>query len=299
MKTRLLILAAACSLAASAQQVEITNRQQLLKGIEADISNPVISADGQQLLFSHTNYKGLKLYDLTDGVTTTVSTDDMAGFEPAFARDGKSVYFMSQSVDDMRTYREVKCYNIESKTSAAVTGKLRGMRAPKAVDGGFSTICDAGRQLKAKHKGGTFVYADGNQLVVMQSGKETRLQPVATDHTYMWESLSPDGSKILFYAGGKGAYVCDLQGNVLASLGRYTAPRWAGNGYVVAENSTSDGHQYESSQIMLLKADGSFSTALTKPETMTMNPTATADGSRIAYNTIDGRLFVIDINIKE
>lgn len=299
MKTRLLILAAACSLVASAQQVEITSRQQLLKGTETGISNPVISADGQQLLFTQTNYKGLKLYNFADGVTTTVSNDDMAGFEPTFSRDGKSVYFMSQSVSDMRTWREVKCYDIDGKTSTAMTEKLRGMRAPKAVEGGFSTVSDNGRHLKAKRHGGTFVYADGNQLVVMRNGKETHLQPVATEHTYMWESLSPDGSKILFYAGGKGAYVCDLDGNLLASLGRYTAPRWAGNGYVVAENSTSDGHQYESSQIMLLKADGSFSTALTKPETMTMNPTATADGSRIAYNTIDGRLFVIDINIKE
>ena len=113
------------------------------------------------------------------------------------------------------------------------------------------------------------------------------------------ESLSPDGNKILFYAGGKGAYVCDLEGNVLASLGRYEAPRWAGNDYVVAESATNDGHQYESCQIMLLKADGSFKYALTKPETMTMNPSASANGSRIAYNTIDGRLFVMDIKISE
>ena len=53
MRTKLLILAAACSLAASAQQVEITSRQQLLKGTESGICNPVLSADGQKLLFTH------------------------------------------------------------------------------------------------------------------------------------------------------------------------------------------------------------------------------------------------------
>ena len=36
-----------------------------------------------------------------------------------------------------------------------------------------------------------------------------------------------------------------------------------------------------------------------QPETMTMNPSASANGSRIAYNTIDGRLFVMDIKISE
>ena len=299
MRTKLLILAAACSLAASAQQVEITSRQQLLKGTESGICNPVLSADGQKLLFTHADYKGLKLYDFSSDVTTTIATDDMAGFHPSFSRDGKSVYFLSQTREDMRGYREVKAYNLEARTSMAVTEKARGMQAPVAVDGGFAAVSDNGRKLKADRKGGTYVYARGAQLIVVRNGKEQQLQPVATDHTYMWESLSPDGNKILFYAGGKGAYVCDLEGNVLASLGRYAAPRWAGNDYVVAENATVDGHQYESCQIMLLKADGSFKYALTKPETMTMNPSASANGSRIAYNTIDGRLFVMDIKISE
>lgn len=299
MRTKLLIIAAACSLAATAQQVEITSRQQLLRGVESGISNPVLSADGQKLLFTQTDYKGLKLYDIAGNVTTTITTDDMAGFQPVFSRDGKSVYYLSQTREDMRVYREVKNFNLEARTSATVTEKARGMQAPVAVDGGFAAISDNGRKLKADRKGGTYVYARGAELIVVRNGAERKLQPVATDHTYMWESLSPDGKKILFYAGGKGAYVCDLDGNVLASLGRYTAPRWAGNDYVVAENATSDGHQYESCQVMLLKADGSFKYAVTKPETMTMNPSASADGSRIAYNTIDGRLFVVDIKITE
>lgn len=299
MKTKLLIIAAACAMTATAQQVEIVQRQQLLQGTESGISNPVLSADGSQLLYTQADYHGLKLLDIANGISSTVSTDNMAGFEPAFASDGKSIYFIAQSTENQRIYREVKRYDLADGKAEAVTEKLRGMKAPKAVDGGFLTVSDAGRRLKADRKGGTCVYSQGNQLVVVRNGKESRLQPVATEHTYMWESLSPDGKSILFYAGGKGAYVCDLEGNITASLGRYTAPRWAGNGYVVAENSTSDGHQFESSQILLLKADGSFSYALTKPETMTMNPTASADGLRIAYNTIDGRLFLMDIKITE
>ena len=189
MRTKLLILAAACSLAASAQQVEITSRQQLLKGTESGICNPVLSADGQKLLFTHADYKGLKLYDFSSDVTTTIATDDMAGFHPSFSRDGKSVYFLSQTREDMRVYREVKAYNLEARTSIAVTEKARGMQAPVAVDGGFAAVSDNGRKLKADRKGGTYVYARGAQLIVVRNGKEQQLQPVATDHTYMWESL--------------------------------------------------------------------------------------------------------------
>ena len=163
MRTKLLILAAACSLAASAQQVEITSRQQLLKGTESGICNPVLSADGQKLLFTHADYKGLKLYDFNSDVTTTIATDDMAGFHPSFSRDGKSVYFLSQTREDMRVYREVKAYNLEARTSMAVTEKARGMQAPVAVDGGFAAVSDNGRKLKADHKGGQPEGADGKQ----------------------------------------------------------------------------------------------------------------------------------------
>ena len=159
----------------------------MLKGTESGICNPVLSADGQKLLFTHADYKGLKLYDFSSDVTTTIATDDMAGFHPSFSRDGKSVYFLSQTREDMRVYREVKAYNLEARTSIAVTEKARGMQAPVAVDGGFAAVSDNGRKLKADRKGGTYVYARGAQLIVVRNGKEQQLQPVATDHTYMWE----------------------------------------------------------------------------------------------------------------
>ena len=81
-------------------------------------------------------------------------------------------------------------------------------------------------------------------------------------------AASPSGTcaerTALFYAGAKGAYVCDLDGNLIADLGKYTSPAWCGNDYVVAVNATHDGHQYETSQIVLLKVDGSYKKELTK-----------------------------------
>ena len=48
---------------------------------------------------------------------------------------------------------------------------------------------------------------------------------------------------------------------------------------------------------MLLKADGSWQQALTQPTSMTMHPTA-AQG-KVVYTTIDGNLFVMQLNIVE
>ena len=87
----------------------------------------------------------------------------------------------------------------------------------------------------------------------------------------------------------------DLRGQVLAMLGNYEMPCWYNNEYIVAQNAKDDGHQFTSSQIMLLKADGTWHAELTKPSSMAMQPTS--GGGRIVYTTIDGLLYEMKINI--
>ena len=298
MRIKLFTAALLCVFLSNAQDVKIVRHEQLLKGIESQCYNPVLSPDGQKVLFTQSDYEGLKVYDIKNDVTKTLATDRMAGFAPAFSKDGKSVYFLSQTRENMLVYRSVKSVNLDGSGVQTVSEKSRGMQHPVAVDGGVVTVSDNGRKLKAKSKGGTYVYSAGKELVVMRNGVEKRIAPVPTKYTYIWESLSPDGTKILFYAGAKGAYVCDLDGNLVADLGKYTSPAWCGNDYVVAVNATHDGHQYETSQIVLLKVDGSYKKELTTPVSMSMHPTASEAGDRITYNTIDGRLFLMDLKIK-
>ena len=300
MRIKICALAMVCALFASAQEVRVVSQQQLLKDTESNCHNPVLSPDGTKLLFSSSSYAGLRMYDFEDDVVTKIADDQMAGFDPIFSNDGNTVYFLSQTREDMRVYRAMKSFDLRSSSVAAVTEKSRGMQNPVSVDGGVAVVSDNGLVLKTKRQGALkpYAYSDGKNIVVVKNGVEKRIQPVETKYTYLWVSMSPDGDKILFYAGAKGAYVCDLEGNVISSLGKYISPVWYGNDYVVAQHSTSDGHQYESSQIVLVKADGSFKKELTTPVSMTMNPTASAVANRIAYNTIDGRLFVMELEIK-
>ena len=298
MRIKLFMAALLCVFLSNAQDVKIVRHEQLLKGVESQCYNPVLSPDGQKVLFTQSDYEGLNVYDIADDVVTPLASDRLAGFSPAFSKDGKSVYFLSQTRENMLVYREMKSVNLDGTEMSTVMGKSRGMLHPVAVDGGVVTVSDNGRKLKAKSNGGTYAYSAGKKIVVVKNGIEKKIAPVPTKYTYIWESLSPDGTKILFYAGGKGAYICDLDGNLVAELGKYTSPAWCGNDYVVAVNATHDGHQYETSQIVLLKVDGSYKKELTAPVSMSMHPTASASGDRITYNTIDGRLFLMDLRIK-
>ena len=102
----------------------------------------------------------------------------------------------------------------------------------------------------------------------------------------------------MFFAAGFGIVITDLNGNILSTPGNFEAPVWYGNDHIVAMNATNDGHNYRSSQIVLLSADGTQFQALTKPESMTMNPTASFDAGKIVYATIDGRLYQMNIKLK-
>ena len=232
MKLKLTTLALAIATLASAQQVTVVSHEQLLRGVESQCYSPVISSDGTKVLFTGERYSGLKLYDITNNVTTRIADDAMAGFMPTFSPDADKVYYLSQTSKDMLTYRSVKCFDIAQAKSIDITAPERGMRSPVATSTGIITVSDNGRQLRGK-AAGTTAYTDGSQIVVATPTGERTLRPVDTKYSYLWTSLSPDGSKILFYAGGVGAFVCDLQGNIIGSYGRCSSPAWCGNNHIV------------------------------------------------------------------
>lgn len=273
-----LLLLAAVMLPAMAQEVEVVSRQRLLDGVEGPAFYPLLNSAGDRLLFS-TEAGALKLHDLADGVTTVVTKDYVAGRDACFGADGK-VYFVTQEVgEDRLVYRTGQRFDASTRKSDIVTPTRHGaMRAMPA-------------------ESGSAAWTEGSRVHVTVNGEERVFSPVDSWTGYLWASLSPDGKRVAFFAAGKGIVVIDLRGQVLAMLGNFEMPCWYNNDYLVAQNAKDDGHQFTSSQIMLLKADGSFKAELTKPTSMAMHPTC--GGGRIVYTTVDGLLYEMKIKIYE
>lgn len=152
-----------------------------------------------------------------------------------------------------------------------------------------------GRDFKSSGNIGSAAWTEGNRVHVLVGTEERVFSPVDSWAGYLWASLSPDGKRVAFFAAGKGVVIIDLRGQMLAMLGNYEMPCWYNNDYLVAQNAKDDGHQFTSSQIVLLKADGTWRAELTQPESMTMHPTC--GGGKIVYTTIDGLLHEMKINI--
>ena len=283
MKKILLSLATVCcAFAMNAQSITVGKPVQLMKGVESSAFYPVLSQDGSKMLFTSGDYTGLKVYSFEDGTVQKISDARFAGYEAKFAENGKVLYTVRNKAIGQKNNTVYSCDLSTMKSQAKFSNKiLKNARHSAAMNESVS------------------VYTDLSEVVVCKNGKEYRYSPVESQAGYMWSSLSPDKTKVLFFAAGKGIVVMDLNGKVLNMLGNYEAPVWFGNDYVVAQNAKDDGHNYLSSQIMLIKADGSLKKELTKPMSMSMFPAASLSSvGKVAYSTIDGRMFIMDVTIK-
>ena len=296
MKKILILAMGCCALIASAQQVTVTSTTRLLKGVEGPAFYPVLNKAGTQLLYATGSNYGLKIYDFNDNVAARISDENGAGIDAAFGPDGKVYYVTQQRNAENLIYRTGCSYDVATATSQVVLEPQHGAVRPQIGTAGVA-IRGAKKSVALSSNIGTAVYVEGSKVLVTVNGKTREFSPVQSFAGYLWPSLSPDGKKVAFFAAGKGIVVMDLEGNVLSMLGKYEMPCWYNNDYLVAQNALDDGHQFTSSQIMLLKADGSFKTHLTAPTSMTMQPTSAA--GKIVYTTVDGNLSMMTISINE
>lgn len=297
MRKYLLMLATVACLSSHAQIAQVNSIEPLLRGVEKEMYYPVLSQDGSKLLFTSVNCQGLKMYDFNDDVTIKISDKERAGLDASFSTDGRVVYFVDQEFKNGKNICQAKKFDISSKQETAISDGGKLVTRPIAVKGGVMTSVDG--KMKATTTGYNAVRVQGAKLYITKNGVEKSYSPVEETAGYLWASISPDESKVMFFAAGRGIVVTDLNGQIISELGNYESPVWFGNNHVVAMNAKHNGYQNISSQILIMNVDGTQIQELTKPESMTMNPTASFDTGKIVYNTIDGRLYQMNISLNK
>ena len=131
-----LIMAAAAFLCVSQMQAQIAEAsapRPLLKGVESNLYNPVLSADGSKLLFSNLDYSDLREYDFTDNVTRKVEStrknaikahfnNNKVTFDtPSVRVEGSKLYITVNGVE--KSYTPVECYAGYCWASVSPDGK--------------------------------------------------------------------------------------------------------------------------------------------------------------------------------
>jgi len=242
--------------------------------------HPVMNANGNLLAFSSENYTGLNVYDFSNKSVTKISDEQGAGFQPAFSEDGKILYKNTVYKSNLK-YEGLKSYDLQKKTIKEELEPQRILRTAQNLGKGFKVN----------------VWSNGKNLNIYKDGKTEILNPVENANGYVWASLSPNGQMILFNAVAVGTFVCDLNGNIIASLGYLNAPVWYDNEFVVGMQDKDDGYNITESKVIIKNLAGNITKQLSNSGQIAMFPAASSIAKKVAYNTIEGDIYVLELDI--
>jgi Tol biopolymer transport system component len=285
-----------------AQEIRAVRTERIARSIKGELTASAISPDGTRILITGEGFKGLYLLDLRDGKTTPVCSDAGAGYKPVFSANGNKIWYRSDDFSGMMKYSSLVEYDIPAAKTRIIESKTRNLSPPQvvnehpvySVDGKQKSDPDA-----PKSADGT-IYTVLEELVpvIYINGIGKTVKPNG-EGNYIWASLSPDKTKLLYNYGGRSTFVCDLDGRILAEAGRIDAPEWLNNSMIVGMNDKDDGYRVLSSDIICYSLTTGKTTNLTNSdETIEMYPLPFPDGERLVYKTLNGELYIMHIRVK-
>ena len=191
----------------------------------------------------------------------------------------------------------------------SINADLRVLSNVKLGEGYFPRFADAKTVTYLKAENASYLTAtvDENatlrvdnenlELNLYRNGEKVVLKPHG-DVNYIWASLSPDQTMILFNTK-LGTAVCDLNGKEIINVGNVNAPVWYGNDYIVGMNDQHDGYYFTSSNIVIASVDGLERQELTDAKEMGYYPNVDANSGRIVYHTEKGQIRLMQLNLTE
>lgn len=289
-------LAATGAAYAALPQVQTVTRIPLPQGQHAGMA--ALSPDGSYAVIAPLAGNGLDRLDLTDLTVTPISAT-ASPLAVEFTADGGNVLYRESTYDrDHRRFVSLKAYNVADGSVTTIVDSSRRLEG-FTTDGDVAVAIEKGRKMTRK-LGDTpaqerpALSIDRGRLCVTTGNSTTSIAPLGDAcNSYLWPSLSPDGSRILAYGVGTGAFTCNTDGTDVKLLGMFRAPVWMGNDVVIAMDDHDNGVTTTESAIMAIAADGSENARLTEPEVVAVFPSAAA--GRVAFTTPEGQLYIITL----
>ena len=273
-----MLFVAAClmSLAASAQVLEVVSMHKLPIPAKVEMKVAGVSPEGDYILLTSGSNKGLQRYDLASQTMTVLSTAEGAGYNVQVNNNGKEVVYRETVVgkDHLRKHNLVRADLSKSKETTFAKGQ-RDMKHMATSDN-LTTVSIKDRLIVLTHNGLT-----------------TTLAPNGSHLSYIWPSVSPDGTKLCYYVCGNGCWVSNIDGSQPQYIGHgVQAAKWYDNNTLVAMDSEDDGHFTTASTIVAYTLDGKKQ-VLTNDSMIAMYPYATKNA--IVFTTIEGETYMLNV----
>lgn len=268
-----------------AQSVHIKKQEK--QNLQTTGFYPILDKSGTKLLYTQSDFSGLRMKDLVSGKDLQISSERGAGYNPVFDQKLNSVSFRKERQENGRRFKTMVEYELNTGTQKVILPESRDTKR-------------LNHEMENRKKQFLKITAvsEDLELVLYTDGSRKVLKPFSDVPGYIWVSLSPQNNRILFTAPTKGTFICDLNGQIVASLGYLNAPVWYNDEWVVGMCDKDNGEEIISSSIMMVQVNGENRTVLTPATSKAMNPTVAPLVGKIAYNTLSGEIYIMDIEIK-
>ncbi|MCU0377036.1 MAG: hypothetical protein MUC78_02150 [Bacteroidales bacterium] len=301
----LLLILFMITVTTEAQEVRVARTRQI-KLPDNDISFvSAVSPDGNRVLVSGPNFKGIYLTGRRGGKVTLISDAPGAGFEPRFSEEGHYLFFREDEFPDQKKRSSLIQYDMSTGERRVVADKASDLSSP-AVAGNSVHFRSDGKicnvefdNVSLKSTGPEIFVVSENLTPVVYFNSEGRPVKPNGDGSYIWASLSPDRSKLLYYFAGRGTFVSDLEGKILFSLGQISAPRWMNNLMVIGMEDHDDGYRVTGSEIVCFSlATGQKLYVTSTPSRAEMFPLPFSDGTNVVFQTPEGEIYFMRLKVK-
>jgi Tol biopolymer transport system component len=300
---KLLVLFALLGQIAFAQQIDVVNIK-VLKGTESGgFYHPSFSPNGSYLLTTAENYAGLNQHSFATNEVKKLTVDAGAGYDVQVSADENTILFKKTEFQNNLRYTSLQQYNLKEKKATQVVKATREKITPAFAQNQVAYV--KGSTLLRSGAAATgqilpFINIEDQKMVLYAGAKKTVLTPNGADASYFWASVSPDQKHIVYKIARGGTYVCTIDGKKPVALGKLNAPKWLNNQWVIGMDDKDDGDFIVSSDIVAATIDGKVRQLLPTPQTpVAMYPAASADGKHIAFNSNEGKVYIVDINIQK
>ncbi len=302
MKKTFLMLCLVVPMMAMAQLVEVASIEKVKTPGNDFPRMAGISPDGTYVLITTQHTEGLQKIDLASGKSTVLTTAAEAGFEAKISADGKQILYREQVIgEDKLNRKKLMHLDVSTRETSVVVPLTRDLGG-YVIKGNTVLAVNKLQMRKKAVAGGAVAQEDApilsiveKQLMITQNGETKTLSPNGTDESYIWASISPDGSKVCYFLMSGGCWVANIDGSNprVVSWDLHDA-KWYNNNVLIGMEDHDDGHTFTASTIVLQALDGTRQ-VLTDGKEIAMYPYASANGKRIAYSTEEGNAYIMTI----